>query len=168
MSEHPFTQEQIEWLAEREAALSGLHEKRERAHFHRFRNAALTGFLILVVGLGASFYTQGQDNADGRTAIVQSGRAVSVDGCNRDFVTTERFRNLLLRGQAAQKRALAEGDITQRQYDLGTKFYARELRLTPLPDCRESLEVVTDDPEAEVTVPEPLYASDPPPRRANP
>lgn len=164
----PFSTAQLEFLAVREAELEAIRERRNAQHFRRFRTRAVVGFTILLAGVGASFYTQGKDSDEGRTAIVQSGRAVSVSGCNRDFVTTERFRNLLLRGQAAQKRALADGDITQRQYELGTKFYERELRLTPLPDCRESLEVVTDDPDAEIVVPEPLYPTPPTPTHGNP
>lgn len=160
----PLTQEQLAFLTEQTQRAA---TKASRAALRRYVRGATVAFTVMALAIGGSFYAQGTDSSQGRTAIVQSGRAVAVDGCNRDFKATERFRNLLLRGQAAQKRARADGDITQRQYELGREFYKRELRRTPLPDCRDALRILTDDPNVEVRVPPPLYSSPPKPPHGN-
>jgi hypothetical protein len=164
----PFTQEQIEWLAEREAVLDAGREGWVRRQFRRFRNQALVGFLILAGGVGAAFAVSAQDQAarhelakDQRHAIVQSGHAVSVAGCNRDYLTIGRLRNVLLASQAFQTAALKRGDITQAQFDRARTFYSAQLAGLPLPDCRDALAVLTDNPKARIVIPTPLHLPDP-------
>lgn len=164
----PFTQAQVEFLAVRELELEKVREQRERNHRRRWRNANLAGFLILLAGVGGGFYTQGQDRSaadskatEQRIAIVDSGRAVSVAGCNRDFKTISKLRGILIRGQEFQRAAFERGDISIEVYERGTAYYQQQLGTLPVPDCRKAAKVLTSDPNAPIRVPEPLHATRP-------
>lgn len=168
----PFTQAQTEFLAVREAELEGIRERRNSQHFKRFRNSALAGFLVLAGGIGGSIYASSKDSDEGRSAIVQSGRIVAVDGCNRDFTTIQRLRNVLLASQAFQRRAFEAGRITADQYAEAAGFYQEQLAGLPLPDCRDARTIITDDPNKPKAVPDPKYPTDnldsPTPLHGNP
>lgn len=175
MTEPPFDEEQLKWLSAREHMLSAHGTAYSRSHLRRYARAATAGFVVAVLGIGGAFYTQGQDRAAadkaataGREAIVQSGRAVSVSGCNRSFRLTDKLRGILARGQDFQREALKRGDISPETFARATAYYEQQLAELPLPDCREAEEVVTDDPNQPILVPEPLYSQPAQPQHGNP
>lgn len=153
----PFDGAQIEWLVARDAYLDKQREARTARHFKRFRNSALAGFLVLAGGIGGAFYTSQTDSDASRSAIVTSGRAVSVSGCNRDFHTVNTLRGILLRAQAFQAAARERGDITQAAFERGNAYYAEQLAALRPVDCRPSADVVTDDPNKTTHVPVPEH-----------
>lgn len=176
-SSPPFTQEQIEWLAARDATLDANRESwviaREerlakhgtdwsRRHVRSYARRATAAFVILALGIGGAFYAGGQDSTQSRRAIVKSGRVVSVSGCNRDYITINRLRSVLARSLDFQRAALNRGDITQDQYDRAVVYFKEQLMGLPPVDCRPSATILTDDPNDIGKVPEPLHPPDPP------
>lgn len=173
----PFTQEQIEWLAERDAELDRRRrewiDEREsrlkehgtdwsRRHIRAYTRRATIGFLILLAGVGGAFYTQGKDRKESNRAIVQSGRVISVSGCNRDYVTVNRLRNVLKRSLDFQRAALQRGDITLDQFSRAQEYFVEQLDGLPQVDCRPSASLITDNPEDLPDIPKPLHPPDPP------
>lgn len=136
-------------------------EKGVREGVRQYRNRAVQGFVILVLGLMTLTYFQAKETADARAArdaqqkaLVQSGRAVAVDGCNRDFVTAQGFRATISRlKEATQMRA----DQNQAATKQAVQFYDSVLAISPLPDCRDALTVITSNPAAPVRVVDPYY-----------
>lgn len=132
-------------------------QKTTDARIKKIVRSATVGFLILTIGLAASVYTQSSDSDKGRTQIVLSGRAVAVDGCNRDFTDRQVARSQTGRALVIIKHEHDLGNSTDREYRLGLDFYRKQLQSQALPDCRKAEAVLTDDPDAKVVVPEPLY-----------
>jgi hypothetical protein len=164
----PLTQAQLEYLThqtERAAAKAARGESRKV--LKRYVQGAVVAFLILLTGLGWSLYAQGKDSSEGRTAIVQSGRAISVDGCNRDFRTIGKVRDVFMRSALFLRAQYDRGDITLAAYERGVAYYSQQLATFPLPDCRAALTIVTDDPNATVRVPVPLHPTAPPTLHGN-
>lgn len=136
-----------------------------------YRNRAMVGFVALLIGLGGAFYAQSEDRADRRAeadgqreAIVTSGRALAVDGCNRDFRDREGLRNVLIAAQVSIPTSLERGDITKRQAEFALNFYAEQLRRLPLPDCRDARGLLTADPNEVPAIPTPLFPVEDEPR----
>jgi hypothetical protein len=163
--EHPtLTDEQI--------ALIGSHTERAAAKaLRRYVRGSVVGFLILVAGLGYSLHESNADSArasrnlqhealSSRTAIVQSGRIVAVDGCNRDFATITRLRLVLMRSRDIVRRNVEDGTYTQHQGAVAEKFYARQIRELSLPDCRQAKSIITDDPRRLGIPPTPRFPGD--------
>lgn len=149
----PFTPEQIEQIA------------REVDHGVRKGVRAVVckariGFLLLFLGVAVGFYVDSQHAQDARTAIVNSGRAVSVSGCNRDFRSITNDHNLLRAAERELRAAYKaqEQPISKAQFDNAVRFYREQIEANPLPDCRKAREVVTDDPSKDPdSIPKPLY-----------
>src|SRR6187402_715638 len=136
----------------------------------RYRREAAGAFVLLVVAIGGAFYTQGSDSASARKATVDSGRAVAVDGCNRDFRSTDTLRGIIIRLKVANeqtvKTALARTtDPTakkalQEQRAAAQRFYDNTLDDLHYPRCGEARSIVTDDPSKTIVVPRPLTNAD--------
>lgn len=137
----------------------------KKAARRTLRQAAV-GYLILFVGV-MGMYWNGQhvSNAE-REAVVQSGSAVVVDSCNRDYIATGRLRGIIIRIRnviEAQDEA-GKGDPEENQF--AVDFYNNELKKIPLPDCRDTADALTADPDKVLKVPKPLHGPDPLPMRS--
>lgn len=151
--DHIFTEEQLAQIA---------NESRNAADkaLHRYVRQARIAFVIILAGVGFSLWDQGHQSDASRAAIVQSGRVVSVDGCNRDFHSISKLRTLLVAASnelERQYRHDAIPGLTRAQYIRARKFYRDQLEGIPLPDCRHAKTVVTSNPNAHTRVPVPLY-----------
>lgn len=162
MSDHPFTNEQLEYLAERDARIENNLARGFKKGFRHFRNAATVGFVILLAGNIGGWITNTHDADQSRHAVVQSGRVVSVSGCNRDYVTVNRLRNVLLNAKTFQAAALKRGDISAEAFTRTQAYYDAQLAGLPQVDCRSSATILTDDPADLPPVPQPLYPPKPP------
>lgn len=123
----------------------------------RDRRQSITGFLVLIIGLAIAFYSSSHDASNARHATVISGRAVAVDGCNRDFIDKDDFRGLLIRGLIAVR---ANPDTTPKQKASAVRFYMNTLRAQHYPNCVQARSLITDDPNKDIVVPEPLSVKD--------
>jgi hypothetical protein len=132
-----------------------------RDALNRYSRRAVVGFVVLFAAFLANVFWENRLSMQGRDAIVASGRVIAVDGCNRDYVDREKFRDLLLRGQASLKLSLKAGNITQDQYDQGVEFYGQQLAAYPQLDCRSALHVITADPTKVTRTPIPCYPNNP-------
>lgn len=161
-----FTEEQLTYLENsRRGAV--------RAAVRRYRDSSLVAFLLLLGGIGFLFYDNQHDQeasqkalAAQQHALVQSGRIVAVDGCNRDFADNQKFRGLLERLRRSAETNYRLGRTTQEQYEQAVLFYNRELNNFSVIDCRESERILTDDPADLPNHVEPYYHGNPnnPPR----
>lgn len=155
------TQEEIDFYrAERQEDIRGA--------LRHFSKRAVAGFLILLVGLivafkvGSDYNTHNNFVAEqNRNAIVQSGRVISVAGCNRDFKSISALRGILIRAQVSIALQHKAGVLTGTQYQRALDYYQKALDAIRLPDCRLAEEVVTDDPTKARPVPEALYPGGP-------
>lgn len=156
----PFTNDQLEYLAERDARIEENAGRGMRKGLRHLRNSALVGFLILLGGIGGAITTSQHDSDSSREAVVTSARVVSVDGCNRDFTTITRVRAVLVNAKKFQVAALKRGDISLERYADAIAYYDEQLSGLPLPDCRNAVNVITDDPTKQTQVPDPRYPAD--------
>lgn len=156
-TEPPFEPEQIVWLEE---------SRRDsvRRAVKRFRNAALVGYLVLTVGVVVAFQNNHNESTQRRAqgvaqrdAIVKSGSAVAVDGCNRDFKTITGLRAVLMDAKTFQRNQLKQGHITPQQYATAKSYYNTQLGRLVLPDCRRAASVITQNPDKPVPAPVPLH-----------
>jgi hypothetical protein len=161
----PFSDQQLRWLSAREHMLSAHGTHYSRTHIKRYAKSALAGFLILLTGIGAAIHLGDNQANNARRAVVGSGRAVSVAGCNRDFDTITRVRSILLASEAFQAKQHRAGKITDEQFKAAKDFYQDQLSGLPLPDCREAAHILTDDPTKRVIIPVPRYPGDGDPPR---
>lgn len=145
----PFTEEQL-------AAMSREVQHTARKMLHIYVRNAVIGFVILLVANIYVWSTAQTLNSDAREAIVQSGRAVSVDGCNRDFQTINALRGILTAAQSERARALKRGEISPQQFQRAQEFYHQQLANLQLPDCEQSREILTDEKDRAPLVPQPL------------
>lgn len=144
------TEEQLDYFSEQT-------RRAVKKAVRNYSRGAILGFLILLGGIGVVQITQNHENQDAQKALVQSGRVVAVDGCNRDFKYVERIRSLLGRLSDANKQAYEAGGITGEQYARAQAFYKSEMARQKLPDCRRAEQVLSDDPEKPINPPTPLY-----------
>lgn len=150
---HPLTEEQLAYFAESE-------KRAVHSALLRYRRAAVVGFVVLLLGVGYNIYDVNQRSADGRDALVKSGRVVSVSGCNRDFNSISALRGLLTSARASQREAVKRGDIpapSPAQQTRTDEFYHDQFQKIKLPDCRKAESLLTDDPDDLPAVPRPLY-----------
>lgn len=133
-----------------------------------YTRRSLVGFLILLAAFVYAVHSSNSDSAAGRkalaessrasaAAIVSSGRALAVDSCNRDFLSTGRLRGLLLRAEAEIPKAVKKRRLTPEEAKDALAFYDKELTRIPLPDCRRAKGILTDDPREPVRQPVPLH-----------
>jgi hypothetical protein len=141
--------------------------------FKFWRRMVIAGYVILTIGYIGNTTVDRERASDGRAALVQSGRYVSVVGCNRDFITIEKIRGVFQRAIIGLDEQFAAGEITKERHVRGIAFYLGELDRIRLPDCRDASNIITDNPFRPIEPPvEPLYpngpGSTPPPPRTNP
>lgn len=146
----PMTEEQLDYFSEQT-------RRAVRRAVRNYSRGAILGFLILAGGLGFVQMSQNHENKNAQQALVQSGRVVAVDGCNRDFKSTERIRSLLQRLLDATEASFEKGQMNAQQYAQARAFYQSELDRQVLPDCRQAEEVLSDDFSKPINPPTPLY-----------
>ena len=106
------------------------------------RKDVLVAFLILFAGVGWNV----RDAANSRNAIVNSGRVVAVEGCNRDFNTVLASRKIVEGAQDRFLDAYDAGVITKEQLHNYTADNQRQVARLVVPDCRKVPALLTDDP----------------------
>lgn len=145
----PVTEEQL-------ALFSGMQRNAVVKALRRWTRTAVLGYLILLGGVFA-MYENGQSVSSGeRQAILESGTAVLVDSCNRDYNATLRLRGVFERLITAVK----EADAPEARKEMSLRFYRGELEKLPLPDCRKAVGALTADPDETIHMPKPLYPPD--------
>ena len=145
-------------LTQEQLDLISFHTERAAAKaLKSYVRRAVIGFLILLAGIGYAIHDQNVFTGQARESIVRSGKVVSVSGCNRDYQTISALRGVLTTAQAIQEKAFRAGDIPKSVLERSNAFYTSQLELLMLPDCRTAREILTDDPNAEIKVPEPLF-----------
>jgi hypothetical protein len=128
----------------------------EKAESRAIRRA-LVGYAILFAGV-LGMYINGQSTSTHeREAIVESGQAISVAGCNRDHRTTKALRNVLTTANQQRREAFRRGAITSEEYAAARKYFRQQRATLIIPDCREAQDIVTDDPDKKIVVPTPLH-----------
>lgn len=146
----PLSEEQLAFFTEQT-------QRAVRNALRRYVRGAAVGFFVLVVAIIGVRFLDAQDSAKARDSIVRSGDAVAVSGCNRDFDTIKILRAQIKRGKKVTLQYVAEGLLTQAQADRAIADTNRLLSRYTLPDCRASLEIITDKPDAQITPQEPKY-----------
>jgi hypothetical protein len=151
-------------LTEEQLALISEWSARGVRHgVHRYARRAVIGFAIL---LAANIYVwrdSNTNNSDARNAIVDSGKVVSVAGCNRDYRSISALRGVLTTADRLQARAIKQGDIrvTPKQRATAHKFYTDQLNNIKLPDCRAAESILTSETGDVPPAPKPLYPPTP-------
>jgi len=147
----------------------------EHAARHVSKRATI-GFVILAIGLILTVFVGGQRiqdlgrtqrNAIKNTALEstaqakRAGEVVTIQGCNRDFKSTEKIRALLIRLKQANDISFQMGRITAAQHKVAADFYLDQLKRINLPDCRESIEAFNTNVDSLRPLPQPLYPGAP-------
>jgi hypothetical protein len=153
-----FSQPQLDWVVQQTKDTA---ERAASAAASRVRNRALVGFIILLLGLLVVGYTVQVESDKSRAQIVKSGDAIAVGSCNRDYTVIDSLRDELERSFARIDSLEADGTYSKHQADVARESTGHFLEKYKLPDCRSAETILTDDPEAEVTVPVPRYPDDP-------
>lgn len=115
---------------------------------------ALTGYLVFFGGIVAERYISSGENRGARQTIVKSGTAVAVSACNERFRDRRSIRAVLI---ASRLQVRQRDDISSDRRRRAINFLNDRLARLPMPDCRESLTVLSAKPNAEVRIPKPLY-----------
>jgi hypothetical protein len=135
--------------------------KAARIAVREYRNRAIVGFIILLFGIIYVQWYNSHTAKEAREAIVQSGRAVALLGCNRDYHTQQALRSVITASKAFAVTAEKNGVITEADLAARQDFYDAQLAKIEIPDCRAAKSVVTDDPRDLGPLPEPLYPGHP-------
>lgn len=155
----PLTEEQLKWVAEQteRAAAKAAHQaaldagRNERRH-NRW------AFLILLIGILVVFHLGNRASEGERQAIVDSGKAVAIDGCNRDYTEDVRIRDVFLTSQSVIQRRIDSGQSPNPKADKqAVAFYDEQLKTFKLPDCRKAESLLTSDPDRFVPEVEPFW-----------
>lgn len=132
-----------------------------QGQLRRYRNGAVAGFFVLLLGIGAQNYISNKDTSQvsdqGRSAIVHSGRYVGVESCNRDFRFDEELRALIRQAGASTDKREASGTLSHQDAADERRQTAKALEKIALPDCRSVANAITDNPENIKPSPKPLY-----------
>ena len=144
------TVEQLDYFTEQTQRAVKKATRRDRA-------VSRIAYIVLTVGLMVSLFIASHERAKAQDAVVESGRAVAVEGCNRDFEDRMRFRSLLKRLRAASEQAAKEGRTTEEQRQQAVAFYDQELKRFGLPDCRKSQDLLTSNPDKSIPDIAPYY-----------
>lgn len=122
-----------------------------------FKNEVAVGYIILFLGVLGAYWVDYGHNRDAREAIVASGNAVAVEGCNRDFdnakARIESARLSLEQLEANRRRGIVEDE----DYRRTKRAYMRLIASIKVPDCRDVVNVITDEPTAYDGTPAPKY-----------
>lgn len=149
----PMTEEQLDFFTQQTV-------RAVKKATRRFAVAASVGYLLLIAGV-VGMYENGQSvSAAEQNAIVRSGRAVAVDGCNGRFQDRQKIRAVFQRSKDATEELYKHGALSKARRDSSIEFYDHELREFPLPDCRAAEKILTDDPGHSTTQPVPRFPGD--------
>lgn len=173
----PFSEENIHRITD-EAQLPLTDEQRDllaremhrsvRKALHTYTRNAVVGFLILLA-VNVFVWRDSQAlNKESRNkieqaskmsdlAVVRSGRAVSIGGCNRDFRTIQTLRGVLKTSKAFNEATAKRGEISPDRLARVKVFYDQQLDALKLPDCTKSSNVLTSDNHPPIHAPEPLH-----------
>lgn len=159
----PLTQAQLEWVVEEVETATEKAAKRgaaEGAKIERRRNRI--AFLLLLAGIILVFWLGNRASDAERQAIVESGKVVAIDGCNRDYQEDVRIRDVFLTSQNLVKSRIQAGQSADPEADKAAlEFYDQQLDAFKLPDCRKAEGLLTSDPDRFVPEIEPFYPSNP-------
>lgn len=135
-----------------------------RKALRRYAKPAIVGYILLMLGVLAAFQVNNNDRsarrveaAKSREAIVLSGRAVAVSGCNRDYKSIAALRGVLIASKTFQQRQVRDGFISAETFERARKFYDTQLMALQLPDCRDAESLLTDDPDDPIPHIPPLF-----------
>lgn len=137
------TAEQLEFFTEQTKRAVRKATRRDRA-------VNRVAYVILAIGLVVAIAIPAREQANQREAMVQSGNAVAVEGCNRDFVDRQNFRATI-----ARLRRAARDSKTPNPEAIA--FYTAVLAVNPPLDCRDAQKLLTDDPDARIPTIPPYY-----------
>jgi hypothetical protein len=159
------TAEQLEFFTEQtERAV----DKGVRRGVKQYRNNALIAFVLLFAGFlynANNNRIQDRDseraNADGRAAIVQSGDAVAIDGCNRAYEERLKIRDVFQNSKRLVQSRVNQGLGSADDAKAAIDFYDQQLESFKLPDCRKAASLLTDDPSKPIPMIEPWYPENP-------
>lgn len=137
----------------------------------RISNPQLAAFVILFAGFAGSlilnnnFQTQTTNKVQkqavaSRNAIVKSGDAIAVQGCNRDFNTISILRAQLKDNLNRIDALVADGTYSHRQGKEAKRSINTLLAKYRLPDCRIADDILTGNPKDKIVVPTPRYPGD--------
>jgi hypothetical protein len=153
----PMTEEQLDYFSEQTRCAV------DRA-LNKYMKRAMIGFLLLFIGFLYNASTNRAQQVDirsqaeaARDVLIESGDVIAIDGCNRDFQTTSALRGVLLASAAFNRQNFEDGIIDRTTLDQRLRFYDDQLDRLPLPDCRKSQGILTDDPQHNLPKPQPLY-----------
>ena len=125
--------------------------------FRHCRRQATVAFVILTVGIIAAFAIRVDESKQRDAAIVKSGTAIIVEGCNRDYTTIQAARAAVARARANTRRLEKSGAITPAEADAGQDQYDFALTKLVLPDCVAASKILSSDPgKAPAAQPTPL------------
>lgn len=157
----PLTEEQLRFFTEQTRRVV---DREVEGALKRYVSGAVVAYVILVAALGYILYSDSHqrderraDSVAARHQIVNTGNAVALAGCNRDFRTITSLRAVLINAKGFQKAALKRGDVNKEQYDRTVVYYKAQLKKLQVPDCRAAAHTVTDNPSRRVTLEAPLY-----------
>jgi hypothetical protein len=157
----PLTEEQLEFFTEQTRRVV---DREVSAALRRYVRGAIVAYVLLVAALGYVLYSDNQQGADRRAdgiaarhQIVNTGNAVALAGCNRDFRTIKSLRAVLTNARDFQNAALRRGDITKIQFNRAAIYYKAQLDKLTLPDCRLAAHSVSDNVNRPVPFEVPLY-----------
>lgn len=126
------------------------------------RRPALIGYIVLGGGIIGGFLVNQDHNNETRQAVVDSGQAVAIESCNRDYNQTFELRRLIDKSYAQIEQALKDDRISPEAAAQQRANLAEALDRLVLPDCREVRGALTSDPDADIEVPVPLHPPDKP------
>lgn len=151
------TQEQLDFFTDQTERAVGKGVR-------RYRNAAVVGYVTLVIGLGFVWGLFQADLSDRRfvatqqrAAIVESGRAVATNACNSRYIDRLALRGLLISSAKISKSEAKKGNVTPAQAKLAEDYYKRALNGLPLLDCRKDANLLTSDPSIPTPYIPPYY-----------
>lgn len=151
------SEEQLAWF-------SMQTERAVRKALWQYGKRAILGYVLLLAGIVIALLmiesdrdTRRADAAQSRHALVVSGRAVSVSGCNRDFRTTKVLRGVLVASKRFNEQRLHRKEVTLEGFNRANAFYNDQLSRLALPDCRDAEHLLTDDPHEPIPQIPPLF-----------
>lgn len=132
----------------------------ERAVYKSLRTysrRAVIGFALLFAAFTLNVLYSNRIGADARDAVINSGNIVAVSGCNRDFRSAQAVRGVLIASKDFTQQAIKRGTLPPAEAITRLNFYDTQLANLPLPDCRKSASVLTDNPDLSRLAPHPLW-----------
>lgn len=147
------TSEQLEFF-------TGQTERAVRKALRVYSRRAIIGFIVLFLAFTANVLYSNHVASSGRDAVINSGNIVAVSGCNRDYRSAQAIRGVLIASKDFTKQAIKRGSLSPSEAIDRLNFYDTQLAKLPLPDCRQSASVLTDNPNVFRIAPHPLWTDD--------